>query len=43
MSLSKITTKSKPAGGNALQTYLDARAAAAEAEADEDGGDGEES
>ena len=43
--LSKIVTRAKPAGGNALQTYLDARAAAtAAAEADdEDGADGEES
>jgi hypothetical protein len=41
--LSQIKPKAKPAGGNALQTYLDARAAAAEADDDdEDGGDGEE-
>jgi hypothetical protein len=40
--LTKITARAKPAGGNALQTYLDARAAAAEAADDEDGGDGEE-
>jgi hypothetical protein len=40
--LAAVTAKAKPAGGNALQTYLDARAAAAAA-TEEDGDDGEES
>lgn len=38
--LSKITAKAKPAGGDALATYLAARAEAAD---EEDDGDGEES